>query len=290
MADGRLVIVTRASQNHARPLFHLLESLDRYEPGTRVVVYDLGLRPKTARRLRRHGRNLVPFRFDDYPPHVDPHNLKTYAWKPAMAHEVLLEYGLPLLYLDAGDLVHERLDRVRQEMARIGFYSPHTEGTVAKWCYPTTVPALEIEPEVLGAQNRNGAIIGFADCPLARELAVAWYEQSMRPEVMCPPGSSRRNHRFDQTVLSVLLVRAIHRHRLDPVNTRLGISLRNDRLTRGAARRYMQCDPQIPKEVVLQDYVEPGPGPARRLWRAVKRIRRRIKRAARRLKRGMIRG
>jgi hypothetical protein len=288
VADDALTIVTGASENHARALRHLLESLDRYEPKTRVVAYDLGLAPRTARKLRRQGRHLLPFRFEDYPEHVDRQRLKTYAWKPAMVHEVLLEHGLPLLYLDAGDLVHERLDGVRAEMARVGFYSSCTDGTIAKWCHPLTIPALAIEPDILEARNRNGAVIGFADTPMARALAVAWYELSMRPEVICPPGSSRSNHRFDQTVLSVLLARAIRDHRLEPGNGRFGISLRNDALSDGAARHYMQCSPAIRREIALQDYVEPPPPLSHRLrdvvthaWRQARRTWRRARRARR---------
>jgi len=39
----------------------------------------------------------------DYPPHVGADRLRTYTWKPAMVHESQRE-GMPLLYLDAGDL------------------------------------------------------------------------------------------------------------------------------------------------------------------------------------------
>jgi len=289
VAEGKLTIVTGASENHARPLLNLLESLGRYEPDTRVVVYDLGLAPKTARKLRKRGHHLVPFRFADYPAHVDPENLKTYAWKPAMVHEVLLEYGLPLLYLDAGDLVHERLDRVRAAMTRIGFYSPHSEATIETWCHPLTAAALAVEPDILAARNRNAAAIGFADCPLGRELEAAWYELSMRPEVICPPGSSRANHRFDQTVLSVLLTRAIRDRRLDPVSSWLGFSLHNDHLSRREARHYMQCDAVISRQFVLRGFA------VERLQRAIlrwrrhthRRLQRRLKRARQKARRAL---
>ncbi|HEY1383839.1 MAG TPA: DUF1647 domain-containing protein [Dongiaceae bacterium] len=273
MADGKLTIVTGASQNHARVLFHLLESLDRYEPHTKVVVYDLGLARRTAARLRRDGRHLVRFRFDDYPPHVDAMNLHTYAWKPAIVREAMLAYGPPLLWLDAGDLVHERLDRVRAELARIGFYCPHSSGTIDAWCHSLTISALGIEPDILATRNRNGAMIGFGDQPLARALLCAWYEQSMRPEVICPPGSSRDNHRQDQTVLSVLLARVIRDHQLDPADTRLGISTHNDRLSHREVLHYMQCDVSIARDLALRGFVP------ERLWRAFIRALRPLRRA-----------
>ena len=271
MADSGLLIVTGASQNHARALLHLLESLDRDEPDARVVVYDLGLARKIAARLRSAGRHLVGFRFDRYPPHVTSARLETYAWKPAMVHEVLLEYGLPLLYLDAGDLVHERLDRVRAEIAGVGFYSPRSHGTIKTWCHPLTVTALGIEPDILKVRNRNAAIVGFGDCPLARALAVAWYEQSMRPEVICPPGSSRANHRFDQTILSVLLARAIRRHGLAATGKRLGISVHNDDLSDREALHYMQCDATAPRDQALRGFTP------ERQWRAVRRACRQVR-------------
>ena len=242
LAPGALTIVTGASQNHARPLLNLLMSLDRYESGTRVIVYDLGLSPGVLKILRQRQRTVVPFRFEDYPAHVDRHNLLTYAWKPAIVQEVVQAYGFPMLWLDAGDLVHEPLDRIRAEIARVGFYSPLSGGTIADWTHPAALQAMRVEPELLGEMNRNGAIIGFGDHPLGRDLAESWYEASMVAENICPPGTTDQNHRFDQAILSILIARLRRRHGLTLTERHLDVTTHNDRLSREEAKAFVRTN------------------------------------------------
>ena len=49
-----LTIVTGASSNHFRCLRNLLDSIQRFEPTTRTIVYDLGLSPAELRELRAY--------------------------------------------------------------------------------------------------------------------------------------------------------------------------------------------------------------------------------------------
>jgi hypothetical protein len=276
--DDKLVIVAAASENHARPLFHLLESLDRHERGTKVVLYDLGLAPATRAKLERQGRDVTAFRFDDYPPHVDADNLRTYAWKPAVIHQAMRAHGLPLLYLDAGDLVHQRLDGLRAEIARIGFYSPSGGKKIRLWCHPAAARALELEPEILDARGHNAAIVGFGDNDLGRALIQAWYQAAMNPAIICPPGATKMNHRFDQAILSVLLARAIRDRGLATAKGRLlGVSYHNDSLSARDARRYMRGAPVAGRAADLQRAVAKQ-SPLNRLTRAAKRIVRKVKR------------
>jgi hypothetical protein len=272
VADGKLVIVTGASENHARPLLNLLKSTAYYEPGTKIVVYDLGLEKATLGALRRRRCNVVPFRFADYPPHVGADRLRTYAWKPAMVHEVLQGEGLPLLYLDAGDLVHKRLDRVRAELARTGFYSPSVTGTIVEWCHPATLEAMQVEAEIRNDGNRNAAIVGFGTTAMAREIGARWYECAMQPDIICPPGATKKDgHRFDQTVLSILVARARRQYGFTPEDELLDISYHNDKLTPQEARGYMKSGPVSGgTAAVLLELEKRRPYPVRCLRRAAK--------------------
>ncbi|MGH6892935.1 MAG: DUF1647 domain-containing protein [Dongiaceae bacterium] len=283
MTESTLTIVTAASENHARPLLNLLFSLDRYEPATRVVVYDLGLSERTLDVLHRQRRTVVPFRFADYPRHVGEQignkRLRTYAWKPALIHEVLRKEGLPLLYLDAGDLVHERLDRVRQELARTSIYTPTSGGTLADWCHRGMLAAMRVEPEILHDLNRSAGLVGFGASDLAREIAEDWFAAAMQPEVICPPGADLKNHRFDQAVLSVLLARAQRGRGLVLTDDNLGISVHNDGMSFANVTAFIQQPPgPRPAEQKRVRPIMPQPKrprrkpPLRRLWRRIKRM------------------
>ncbi len=74
-------IVTGASQNHAAPLLRFLRSIQKHEPGTEVIVYDLGLDDDICRRIEAHFP-LRRFDFERYPAFFDiSTNAGEFAWK-----------------------------------------------------------------------------------------------------------------------------------------------------------------------------------------------------------------
>jgi hypothetical protein len=124
MSNDLLTIVTGASSNHFGCLCNLLTSLDRHEDA-RVLVHDLGLTEPEAQRLRDDGRKLTTFPFDRYPPHFGQSATFAlpYVWKPVIIHDVLMAAGHPVLWLDAGNLVHERRTGSASSFRTVGFYS-----------------------------------------------------------------------------------------------------------------------------------------------------------------------
>lgn len=199
-----LVIVTGASSNHFRCLTHLLFTISRFE-NARTIVYDLGLEPHQLERLKEKWE-VRRFPFEKYPPHFDMRvGMGQYAWKPVIVVDTLRETGGNVLWMDAGNLVHRRLDRIRKLLALRGFYSPPSSGTISRWTHPGTLKYLEATPDLLTKPNRNGAVVGFAPSrPGSDELADRWRQGALDVDCIAPAGSSRANHRQDQAVLSVL--------------------------------------------------------------------------------------
>ena len=275
MAERDLVIAMGADWSHATPLLNLLFSLDRYEPATRVIVYDLGLASVTRDILRRQRRTVVPFRYHDYPPHIRLETIRNCAWKPALVRDAMQREGLPLLYLDAGNLVHAPLVKIRRELATTGFYSPVSPHDVKKWTHPGTLAAMQVEPELLDLRNRNGAVIGFGAGDVARGLLEAWYEAAIRPEIIVPPGSSRENHRFDQSVLTILAARASRRHGLTLADDLLDVSVHNDRSS-FAEINFDMRQPAPLRQLKPRRPARPKPSPRRgtlrELWHRAKRL------------------
>jgi len=245
MSNDLLTIVTGASSNHFGCLRNLLTSLDRYEDA-RVLVHDLGLTEPEAQRLRGDGRNLTRFPFDQYPPHFGRSATFAipYVWKPVIIHDALMAAGHPVLWLDAGNLVHERLDRVREQLQTVGFYSPGSPGTIADWTHPVTLQRLGGGPEILRDRNRTGSTVGFGTNDLARELVVAWRDAALNKEISCPEGWSRKIHRSDQALLSVLVAQARRRRPFTPADRYFGISVQNDEATPEQAARLMAMTAQ----------------------------------------------
>jgi len=240
MTDDALTIVTGASSNHFGCLCNLLASLDRHEDAA-VLVYDLGLTAEEAQRLRDEGRNVARFPFERYPPHFGrwADLAHPYSWKPVIIHDVLMESGQAVLWLDAGDLVHRRLERVRAQLRTVGIYSPTSWGTIGRWTHPQTLERLGVTPDILEQRNRNGAIVGFGTNDLAREIVVAWRNAVMDKAIIHPEGWTRKRHRSDQSILSILVAQAGHRHNFELANDYLDISIHNDTKTAEQAARLM---------------------------------------------------
>ena len=90
-----LVLVTGSSSSHFKRLYQFLESIHIFEPNTKTVVYDLGLKDIERDTLLRDFKNidLRKFDFDKYPDYVNINiNDGEYAWKPIIIDTVLNEF------------------------------------------------------------------------------------------------------------------------------------------------------------------------------------------------------
>lgn len=223
-------IVTAASSNHFRCLTHLLYSISLFEPTTPVIIYDLGLKAIETKKLNNTACDLRRFAFESYPPHLNiAVERGQYAWKPVLIAEVLNEIRGSLLWLDAGNLIHAKLKKVRQTLADRGFYSPTSSGTIADWTHPETLKHLDVAPEILGKRNRNAAIVGFnANHDGIKHMAERWKECALDINCIAPRGSNRSNHRQDQAVLSVLAYQFQKQYGFFLEDSKLEISTHND--------------------------------------------------------------
>jgi Protein of unknown function (DUF1647) len=240
-----MTIVTAASSNHFRCLCHLLYTARLYEPDSRVLVYDLGL----CAAERRHVQKLKSieyriFKFEQYPKwtRFQPVGGRAeqrgcYAWKPIIVHDALEEFGGKVLWLDAGDLIHGPLHRLRQVLEQEGIYSPRSSGNIRKWTHPKTLENMKASKELLEKPNRNAAVVGFnAASNASNDVACAWKLYALKKECIAPVGASLDNHRYDQAVLSVLMEQYRKLYGYHLINNMLNLSTHNDFLTKEGLR------------------------------------------------------
>jgi hypothetical protein len=211
-----LTIVTGASSNHFYCLRNLLYSISRFEPGSRTIVYDLGLSNRQKRKLKNWPNiRYRRFDFNQYPSWVRITGVGNkgkasgcYAWKAIIIQQVLREFNGLLLWLDAGDLVLGRLTKLRRILRAEGVYSPKSSGTISQWTHEGTLQYMGVPQSFLDRPNRNAAIVGLnANHSAARELATEWFRYSLQKKCIDPVGAFSSNHRYDQAILSILLYR-----------------------------------------------------------------------------------
>lgn len=83
---------------------------------------------------------------------------------------------------------------------------------------------MHLENHELEKRNRSGGVVGFCySSKLARQILGKWKNLSLKKNYIAPQGSSRSNHRQDQSILSCLWNSVIQsEERL------IGISIHND--------------------------------------------------------------
>ena len=234
-------IVTGASSNHFHCLQNLLLTIQHFCPDMAVVVYDLGLSGTEVLEIEKCRVAVRRFDFESYPPWFDiTVNSGEYAWKPIIVHEVLETFGGLVLWLDAGDLVTQRLTEFWFRLSRFGILTPLSAGDLRQWTHPKTLQYMNVPAGDLDKPNRNAALVGLnADHFWARELCLVWRNAAFCRECIAPAGSSRENHRQDQAVLSVLFYRYERTSGFVKIDEVGEISIHNDNLSREEVERML---------------------------------------------------
>ncbi|WP_405565931.1 DUF1647 domain-containing protein [Polaribacter sp. Asnod6-C07] len=210
-----LVLVTGSSSSHFKSLYQLLKSIQKFEKNTKTIVYDLGLKQLENENLLKEFPNidLRKFDFSKYPEYFNINiNDGVYAWKPVIFDEVFNEFKCSVCWIDAGNVITQKLILLRKVIKYYGFYSPFSKGKIDDWTHPESLKTLGVYNDLdLRKQiNLNGACIS-ADYnhKEVNNVITKWKEGALTKNCIAPKGSSRANHRFDQAVLSVLVYKHI---------------------------------------------------------------------------------
>jgi hypothetical protein len=222
-----LLIVTACDAGYYRSLVQLLRSLERCDGGTHPVrVYDLGMTRAQCETVQRRLRvEYRRFPFESVPSFVGA-DLRTYAWKPWIIDSVLEEISGPVLWLDSATLVLRPLDRIEQVVQGHGLWVPYGGiASNAERTHPATAAYLHASRAVLAERMRAAGVCGFDGAqPEVRRLVRRWRDCCLDPACVAPSGATHDNHRFDQSVLSILLGCAAHDGRFALTDDALDIS------------------------------------------------------------------
>ncbi|MBL6775385.1 MAG: DUF1647 domain-containing protein [Candidatus Puniceispirillum sp.] len=206
-----LTIVTGSDSIFFDSLLQLVENIKKYESSSNLIVYDLGMETEQIEKFKQKFPEIVlkPFEFTQYPEFVgkrDEHNkLGHYAWKSAiLSKEISIHSGL-VLWFDAGNLINKKLNYLRIALTAFGFYSPHSDGKISDWTHQGTIDYLSVKKNILKKSNLTGGLVGVdTSNNNAVKLIKNWEKFSLNQECIAPEGSSRDNHRQDQSILSIL--------------------------------------------------------------------------------------
>lgn len=217
-------LVTAGNAAYFRCLLQLLLSLERDQRAQdmQVTVFDLGM-TQTQRHqlLDRFGWiRLFDSDLNHCPEHV--RNLSTFAWKPTLIARVLEESNAPLLWLDSACVVTGSLESVWQHVQRNGLWSPFGGGSRMDYrTHPGMLDYLNASERERSARFRSACTCAFDPAhPGAAELVQQWRQLAWDQQALLPAGCCNSNHRYDQSLLTLLLSRS----GLDPSSEELDVS------------------------------------------------------------------
>ena len=206
------VVVTAVSSPYISVLLNFLESYEKLGiKDAALMVYGLDLEGAEIDFICTSFKWMMfrAFDFEKYPSHLDVQVERgVYAWKPVIIKEVS-DMADQVLWLDAGSILKRAtLSEWFDIIGRQGIITTRTSGTIKEWTHPATL--LYLRTDDLDQPMCNGAIVGMdvRSLDVRNTVLIPWVECALIRECIAPKGSSRNNHRQDQSVLTVLM----HKH------------------------------------------------------------------------------
>lgn len=213
-----VVIVTAADYSHEKSLLNFIDSLSRFHGGVKVSIYDLGMSKVALERLSEKGKffshfEIKTFTFAKLPDWMSlaSRNKGGYAWKPLIIQNEICEVmsegtAQPcLIYSDAGNLIIRNLKFLAFLVSKFGFFSTASKGKVANWTVLSTRRILDPSDDYAECQNINAALLGFnLGNTKVMNLVRVWSMHAQSELVISPVESTLENHRFDQSILTLL--------------------------------------------------------------------------------------
>jgi hypothetical protein len=205
-----MVIVTGADRGYFRGLENLASSLKFWAPHRQLVVYNLGMTKEQLQRVKSWS-NLYALHWQDgipksYPPHVRD-NLKNYAWKSIIINETAHKYK-SIFWLDAGATFTGPIDPIEEIIHRHGLFLVRGQDEDMKErSHPATYQWFGFRKATYfqGGPHFAGGIQGHVyPSRYIDTIVIPNAKCALDPNCIAPKGSSLKNHRYDQTSLSIL--------------------------------------------------------------------------------------
>ncbi|CAG8503868.1 1952_t:CDS:1, partial [Dentiscutata heterogama] len=234
--DGySFTIVTAASSNHWCQLTYWISHMNNLklflpkDIKTRIIIYDLNLEEQHKFILdkfksKNKFNELREFNYTKYPEFWNIKKNKTsrgeYGWKVGIIKEISTEFPGFLIWSDSGTIISQKTLENLPEILKLhhGFISSKSPDTMAKWTHPGVYKYFNDDgKKYKNVSNCNAAAL-FFDTNRTQYLIDALYECALEKECIAPRGSSRKNHRQDQAILTYLVTKDHRKCEIDEIN------------------------------------------------------------------------
>jgi hypothetical protein len=121
--------------------------------------------------------------------------------------------------MDAGNIIINRLDNINELIKKDNIYSGYSSGNIKQWTHEKTIEYMGCfynGYDLTQASCRNGACIGFNyNTDYVKTFVEEYRNYALIKECIAPEGSSRENHRQDQSVFSIMFYKYYIKYQFD---------------------------------------------------------------------------
>ncbi len=203
-------VVTAANSVYFKGLKNLVGSIHFWNPDVNITVFDLGIEYRHIKEIITWKNTALIHNWigKDLPAHCK--SIHTYAWKPIVLHHAISNMT-SLLWIDAGSDIRARLTQIKRLIHRDGhFFAQGQDHDMTLTSCPDSYLQMDTRIDRFeGKPHFAGSIQGYRQNSQAhREILNPLYKYALIGDCIAPKGSNLTNHRFDQTLLSVLIYRS----------------------------------------------------------------------------------
>jgi hypothetical protein len=206
----KLLIATGCNSYYLSSWNDLYASIKEHLPKAQIHFFDLGLNDDEVHQIKQKDIFYCKFDFSKYESWVNINNdAGQWAWKAQCIKEVMEQYPIDndnqyLAWFDSRNIVCSNLESIFDFVSTNGIYSTTSSGTIMNWTFPNTIKYLDAD-EYIHKPMRNAALPVFnINMEWVRNFIYDYSKYSLIKECIYPEGSSRLNHRQDQSILSIL--------------------------------------------------------------------------------------
>ena len=229
VVNDKIVIAGAVSSNHYKESMDMIASVQHFYPSLHIVIYNLGLTNLQINTLESYCNvHVRQFNFSRYPDFVQ--NLRLFAWKPLMVHELSKEFDF-IFYHDASiRLMKPVVDIVLPLMKEFPFVPGSTFNVTSRKIVRKThngmlhylnMTQCREELDVFGVVEANSWALRVNELTVSKILE-PWADCALHKECIAPEGAQvicnetygidakgayRGCHRYDQSALNMILVR-----------------------------------------------------------------------------------
>ncbi len=197
------IFITGADSTHYKSALNCIKSI--ISKHQKIVFWDLGCTDKELAAIGATGITIRKFPYKDFPDFLNIKiNAGNYAWKPIIIELTADEFKIPVFWFDAGNLLIDHKKILMTTMVNV-FYSPYSIKKVCDLTHPSVIKKFSEIKGIHKKNNLNGACVCFdPKNSKAINLLRDWSFYAKDINYIAPEGSSRLNHRQDQSLLTLL--------------------------------------------------------------------------------------